>query len=222
MGCKKESSKRVTRLPITVDLLNLIMGNLQLVCKNNYECSLFAAAYSLAFFGFFRVGEIAVSNKKGIDKVVGIQDISLNRMEGHLTISLRYSKTDQTGNGVSIRLVKSETRVCPVKNTALFLDFRPDITGQFLCHVNGTPLTRYQFTSVLKKAIGFSNPLLSQYKAHSFRIGAATTAAKMGYSVDTIKTAGRWKSDAYKSYIRLGTGSHLMPNLNYFVNIYYI
>jgi len=38
----------------------------------------------------------------------------------------------------------------------------------------------------------------TNYKSHSFRIGAAIK----GVAVDEIKTAGRWKSDAFKSYIR--------------------
>jgi len=42
----------------------------------------------------------------------------------------------------------------------------------------------------------------TRYKSHSFRIGAATNAAIKGVSVDKIKTAGRWKSDAFKSYIQ--------------------
>lgn len=213
-GMRRDSKKHLARLPITVDLLNSIIEKLPLVCTNEYESNLFSAAYSIAFFGFFRVGEITVSGQKWIDRVVGMHDIHLNMKEGHLIIRIRYSKTDQMGNGFIIRLNKSSTRICPVINTARFLGVRPSIPGPFLCHLNGKPLTRYQFTAVLKKAIGFDNPLLGHYKAHSFRIGAATTAAKLGHSADKIKEAGRWKSDAYKSYVQLGESSYLMPNLN--------
>ena len=40
---------------------------------------------------------------------------------------------------------------------------------------------------------------------HSFRIGAAKHAAKIGKSDDEIMTMGRWKSDSYKRYIRINT-----------------
>ncbi len=37
---------------------------------------------------------------------------------------------------------------------------------------------------------------------HSFRIGAATTAAHKGLSQQQIQELGRWSSEAFKSYIR--------------------
>ena len=42
----------------------------------------------------------------------------------------------------------------------------------------------------------------SKYALHSFRIGAATTAAAAGIPAWLIKTLGRWNSNAYLAYIR--------------------
>ena len=40
------------------------------------------------------------------------------------------------------------------------------------------------------------------YSGHSFRIGAATTAARGGIQDSLIKVLGRWQSAAYQIYIR--------------------
>jgi len=39
------------------------------------------------------------------------------------------------------------------------------------------------------------------YNGHSFRIGAATTAAAKGLEDARIKTLGRWESTAYLRYV---------------------
>ena len=43
----------------------------------------------------------------------------------------------------------------------------------------------------------------AQYAGHSFRIGAATTAAAAGVEDSIIKTLGRWESAAYLLYLRI-------------------
>ena len=43
----------------------------------------------------------------------------------------------------------------------------------------------------------------TKYKAHSFRIGAATTAADMGMSETQIQSMGIWKCTALRCFIRI-------------------
>ena len=58
-------------------------------------------------------------------------------------------------------------------------------------------------SKMLGSVIRLRNLDPNRYKGHSFRIGAATYAAEQGVSDDKIRHSGRWKSDAFKKYIRI-------------------
>ena len=67
----------------------------------------------------------------------------------------------------------------------------------------GTPLTRNYLVTNLQAALCQAGLDNSQYNGYSFRIGAATTAAQNGLEDSLIQTLGRWRSDAYKLYIKI-------------------
>ena len=92
--------------------------------------------------------------------------------------------------------------MCPFESVSEYLTVRPTKDGPFLCHFSGSPLTRFQLSSMLTKSLKYAGIESSKYKAHSFRIGATTALSMAGYPIDEIKNLGRWKSTAYKSYIR--------------------
>ena len=55
----------------------------------------------------------------------------------------------------------------------------------------------------MREALQLSGVDITQYSGHSFRIGAASTAAAVGIEDSLIKTLGRWESTAYLSYVRV-------------------
>ena len=64
------------------------------------------------------------------------------------------------------------------------------------------------FVERLNAALTFCNLDTKLYKAHSFRIGAASWASAKGFSDSQIRLLGRWQSSAFLRYIRtpsLGT-----------------
>ena len=67
---------------------------------------------------------------------------------------------------------------------------------------DGRGLMRERFVSKVRKALTMAGLDCSLNAGHSFRIGAATTAAKNGVQDSLIKTLGRWESAAYTLYIR--------------------
>ena len=60
------------------------------------------------------------------------------------------------------------------------------------------PLTRQRLLAAIRKVLAEAGLQPEQFAGHSFRIGAAAC----GVPIATIKTLGRWKSEAYQLYIR--------------------
>ena len=151
------------------------------------------------------MGEFAVKSKfdKG-DKVISSSDIFFAEPgKAALRLVLRYSKTDQAGRSSVISIGREPgSAICPVAALERYLAVRPPCVGPLFIHMDRTPLSRYQFQSVLRKALIACGLPVSQFKTHSFRIGAATTAALCGVHPDEIKRLGRWRSGAFRLYIR--------------------
>ena len=123
--------------------------------------------------------------------------------EGRLQITIHSSKTDQNGSSVAIKLQKQPNlEISPDVLTRFYLAVRPPIIGPFFIHLNGKSLTRYQFASVLKKTLRLIGIDSSRFSSYSVRIGCATSLSIEGVLDSTIMHLGRWKSNAYKSYIR--------------------
>ena len=203
-GLSRTAPTKESRKPITFEKLQSILSCLSLVCKNTFEAVLFKTMFSIAFFGFFRVSELLGQSPSLLGGRKGVQREDVKLLLPRAMISLSGSKTDQDGKGQLIVLVNipSLPDVCPVMLLSKFLEMSPGTAGSLFIHLDGSPVTRYQFQSVLKKAADFLGWQTSGFSSHSFRIGAATTAAANGMKPDKLMKMGRWKSSAYKSYIR--------------------
>ncbi|KAG8541596.1 hypothetical protein GDO81_028645 [Engystomops pustulosus] len=90
---------------------------------------------------------------------------------------------------------------CPVQLLRDYMARRPQAPS-FLCHIDGSPFTRFQFVSLYKRALASAGVPPSDFGTHSFRIGAATVADAAGLSDADIMSIGRWKSDCFKRYVR--------------------
>ena len=77
-------------------------------------------------------------------------------------------------------LGKTSSVVCPVVALLNYLAIRPGPAGPLFMFQDGSPLSRDQFVRKVKQALYAANVDKSQYSGHSFRIGAATSAAAAG------------------------------------------
>jgi integrase len=163
------------------------------------------AAFCLGFFGFMRSGEFTSSLSQDPDAcTLSVADVAIDSRHNPqvLTVLIRRSKTDQSGTGTHLYLGRTGTTLCPVSAVLAYLAIRPPTPGPLFVFQDGTPLSRDKLVSQLRDALSLLGIDAMNFSGHSFRIGAATTAAKAGFDDSLIQTLGRWKSNAFTTYIR--------------------
>lgn len=136
--------------------------------------------------------------------MLSLQDVTVDRRSDpsmvHLT--LRQSKTDIFGAGVTIHLGRTGDTLCPVAALLAYLARRPPTPGPLFLLQSGQPLSKQALVSSIRQTLTSVGIDATPFNGHSFRIGAATTAAAAGLPDSTIQQLGRWRSSAFTRYLR--------------------
>lgn len=208
-GYGKVGARLDTRLPITVSILERLCTNCALVLDCEYIACMFKAMCTTAFYAFMRIGEITASKQASGVLQLG-QVTKLSSASGFIaSLKLTFHQFKHHYNQPPVSLIiPRQPGVCPVDNLLRYLSLRGSRPGPLFQHLNGVPVSRTEFDDWLARAIAICGLDSTKYKGHSFRIGAASHAAACGYSDSQIRLLGRWKSDAFKRYIRLTSFSN--------------
>lgn len=199
---------RKPKLPITLSILQQLAAVSGL--QSDIENATFDAAMKLAWSGFLRCGEFTVANGTKFNPLIHLSRSSVQFIPSienptHIRLSLPASKTDPFRCGVTILIARApaNSTTCPVEALRRVWLMRPDAGPQepLFTDATGAALSRASFIKVLKQRIAAIGLDESLYSGHSFRRGAATSAASVGYTDYEIQLLGRWRSDAYKLYI---------------------
>ena len=199
----KGTAPRV-RLPITPHVLSRIHDFLS--SSPDQDKTVIVAVATTAFFGFFRLGELLPTSTAAFNPTTDLAwgDVAVDNRQNPrmLQIHLKTSKTQQFGPGVDVVLGTTGTTLCPVTAMVQYIKERGSQPGAFFLSPAKTALTKAQFVSRIRAILQLLGLPHCDYAGHSFRIGAATTAASMGVEDSMIQTLGRWHSAAFLQYIR--------------------
>ena len=162
------------------------------------------STFTLAFFAFLRSSEFTSPSTSYFNALshLSASNISFNS-DGSLSLHLKSSKTDPYRQGCSLLIAPSGCSVCAVCAIKKYMADRPfNSDGPFYIFQPGLYLTRAQVTSTLCLLLKCLHIPTELYASHSFRIGAATTAAEAGLPLWLIQSLGRWSSNCVALYIR--------------------
>lgn len=203
-GLQKTAKYRV-RKPITPKLLNQLLHSLLSNRKlHKQDRYLYATAFSIAYFGCLRAGEISYTSTRSYNpkRHLTMMDISFHK--DSVEIFIKHSKTDQTSKGATIVIGQTKQNTCPYAIAKKFLYYRRHAkrSDALFRFKDGKLLTRSKLLKTLRHTLNSLKLPAEHFGTHSLRIGAATAAAKAGVAVPLIKALGRWSSDCYRTYIR--------------------
>ncbi|CAG2203843.1 unnamed protein product [Mytilus edulis] len=207
-GIKKSQNNVVQeRLPITSSILNKLCALLSKGIFSPVLDLMFQCAFKMAFFGFLRCGEFTCRSYNDNSCTVLLQDITVDPTKQFFIFRLRSSKRDPFRQGVNITIYENDT-FKPVDTMSKYLSIRYNngalpksplfVEDEF----QSSPLSRETFISSLRQLLDTLGYNTVKFCGHSFRIGAATSAAACGVEDHIIQTLGRWSSDCYIRYIR--------------------
>ncbi len=202
---RSQPSSPDSRQPITLDILTKCIQNLCTGYQSIHTARTLYAMFLLAFFGFLRCSEIAITSKFNPKLHPTISDLSIINSET-IAYFIKQSKTDQERKGHFIYIFNLPSPIQPYQALFSYFQLRNTQAKSTLDPLfvddSNHPVTRFWFQKHLKLIITQAGLPAENFSSHSFRIGAATTAAQKGPSQNQSQTLGRWSSDAFKSYIR--------------------
>lgn len=190
------------RLPVTRPVLHELIRSLSFTNSSAFQRSLYATMFLVAFYGLFRIGELATKSTRVASSVVQFHNLTfLSTHEAKISISnYKHNTCNRPFDIILAREVSQP--FCPVAALLQYCSTRGDRPGPLFCHADYSPISVHQFNRELQRCLAFCGLDTSRYKSHSFRIGGACHAADKGYSDAQIRALGRWKSEAFKVYLR--------------------
>ncbi|KFQ41601.1 hypothetical protein N333_08410, partial [Nestor notabilis] len=155
--------------PVTIEVLRSLLGTLESVCSSPYECILFRAMFTVAFFGALCIEEMVTNHQnRAQPELLYLSDLQLTA--GSANLRLHTSYMDQQRNLIQLRFSK-EVWVCPVEALHNYVAARPQGEGPLFVHLDSTTVTKREFLTVFHCALGLAGLPPNQYGVHSFWLG---------------------------------------------------
>ena len=198
-GIKRcQGSSSSSRLPITDDLMLVIWQSSRIT-------ACFGQLVPLDILAFFVLRSlpfpICLASRRHSTWVSRIFQWIHPQLHPACASGSRARRLIHLGRAVSFTLALGRHPLCAVCAVMNYPALRGDAPGPLFLLQSGQPLSRNILTDWLRQIMA-SARVPGKFSSHSFRIGAATVAARNGVPDHLIQSMGRWSSNAYQLYIR--------------------
>jgi hypothetical protein len=206
--CRNEKQPKKI-IPMDLKIMSRIKNGLRKTNLRNCTKKSVWTLNVVAFWGLLRLGEVLPGKADSFDKtsVLLWKDIEFSKEK--VTLHLRQPKvrTEQSKTVVLYKL--SASRFCPVKQLKQLrkTQMKKGIWGKNMpvfLRSSGGSLTKTTFLKNTNCALKKEDPNAGNLQGKSFRSGIPTLLKKSEPEnmEKNLKILGRWKSSAYRCYIR--------------------
>lgn len=194
LPCRKE--------PITFPLLEQLCRQ----ASSRHDHLLLRTMMTLAFFGCLRAGEYTIPDSAPFDSAIHpcVGNILFDSDDRSFKYHVKRSKTDTFSWGVDIYIGCSGHSICAYCAMLKYFGSRGELppTSPLFVDNNGSIIRRSLFSDAVRLLLLGVGKKPDLYSLHSFRSGAATSAAANNFESHDLKSLGRWKSEVYGIYLR--------------------
>lgn len=148
-----------TRLPISRPLLHLLVRSLCSTNSSAAQGQRYATMFTTAFYGFFRIGELAAKNVDLDGDVLQYDDLCFISSNGSISmakLTIRKFKHNPANKAFEILIARENSvSVCPVQTLLDYCGMRGAASGPLFCESDLRPVTISSFSTVLKRCLVF-------------------------------------------------------------------
>lgn len=209
---------RPTKNPV---LIRHLFGLLESLANDNNESQVAYTVALIAFWGMARLGEL-VKSRSNLDQVK-LKDVVWDPNLCYLKINIRAAKTAAVGEVQEIHCQSQNLLLDPVGAVKRMIEtMQTTEDDPLFSYPHGSKrivLTKARcqkiFSDLWERHCG------TRLTGHSFRVGGASLRWNLNHPLDQIVAVGRWKSKAYKLYIREYSDADLINTLRLLESIQY-
>ena len=209
---------KTMKSPVTTEMMETIKRNLFEVNWPLELKYLFWASITLCWNGSTRIHEILSRVQDNFDPQTTMlkNDIKLitkkvgKELNEIIEVKIKSPKEDRIGNGAVLQIFANNTFLCPVKALKHYVETRGGwdkfpTNKPFFVMQNRKCYTGRTFNAHLAQmTANITDCTGHKVRSHCLRAGVPSELARLGATQDEIKGVGRWSSDAWKRYCRLG------------------
>ena len=216
-ACKLKNDTVYCRRPITKNLLEMLIFELDRFIDSHYLRTMYRAMLCIGYYGLMRVGELAdgphvakvcnVFVGQNKEKILIILYSSKTHGKESRPQEIKISSLTEASKNTNSNLVKlnSNSIICPFKAMQDYKDLRGGYSSKdenFFVFSDGTAIKPQHLRTVLRTCLKRLNLNPNAFDCHSLRVGRTSDLIKMGVPIELVKIMGRWKSNAVYRYIR--------------------